>query len=252
MLLYSLFTIFVFVILYILFEKLFNSPIILSQQDLLNHILYCPDDYFSKFNETDFKVRNVSSLDEYKKKIKDSTCKPSNKILYKLKKAINIANLRIKRLSYKYKNTYYGIDLDKLNRIRWKIGIVCNDNYENGMPHTRHDVIIISSNDIYSDSLKTLSDTLVHEKIHVYQKLYGEDVELYFKLKIIKKIKKNTKSDYIPANPDIDNYTYINNKNIVYRAKYLPNATSIHDIKLPFGDDAFEHPFEEMAYELLQ
>lgn len=250
MLLNIIFIIFFFIILYILFDYSFNSILILSQDDLLNHLLHSPDDYYSKFNDIDFKVRNVNDLDEYKDKIKNSVCTPSNSIIHKLKKAIYIADSKIKRISDKYNNSYYGIDLNKLNNIRWKIGIVCNNNYENGLPHTRHDVIIISSHNIYSDSLISLSTTLVHEKIHVYQKLYKDDCDLYLKNKNFKKFKKITKSDNIRVNPDIDNYTYIDNKNRIYKAEYLPNAKTISDVRLYDNDQTFEHPLETMAIEI--
>jgi hypothetical protein len=54
--------------------------------------------------------------------------------------------------------------------IKWKIGLVDGNLYESGLPHTRFDLIIIPLkllNRIFG--MNQLINTLIHEKIHVYQ-----------------------------------------------------------------------------------
>tara|TARA_B100000900_G_C20578802_1_gene716551 strand:+ start:1383 stop:2144 length:762 start_codon:yes stop_codon:yes gene_type:complete len=245
-----LFFIFFVVIIYLLFDYNFNNIYILSENELLTHLLDNNDDYYQKFNDNDFKVRNVDNLNEYKQKIKNSVCSPDNSIILKIKKAIHIADKKIKNISNKYNHSYYGIDLNKLYNIKWKLGITCNDYYENGLPHTRNDVIIFSKNQIYNDSIHSLSKTLIHEKVHIYQKLFNDDCDLYLKNKNFKKIKKITKDDNIRVNPDIDNYIYIDNKDRIYKAEYLPNPVSISDVRLYNNQQNFEHPLEYMAIEI--
>lgn len=245
-----LFLFFFFIILYLLFDYTFNNIYILSENELLNHLLDDHDNYYTKFTDNDFKVRQVNNLNEYKEKIKNSVCTPSNSIISKLKKAIYIADKKIQKISNKYNHSYYGIDLNKLYNIKWKLGITCNDYYENGLPHTRNDVIIFSKNQIYDDSIDGLSNTLIHEKVHIYQKLFNYDCDLYLKNKNFKKIKKITKDDNIRVNPDTDNYIYIDNKDRIYKAEYLPNPVSISDVRLYNNQQRFEHPLEAMAIEI--
>ena len=63
--------------------------------------------------------------------------------------------------------------------IPWYICCTQGLSYENGVPHTRGNYIIISKEHIKNKDVNELANTLVHEKVHVYQKLYPDDVSKY-------------------------------------------------------------------------
>ena len=226
-----------------------NHIIILNKNELLNLLLKNSDNYYDKFEKKDLIVRNVNNIEEYKLKIRESVCEPPISIKNKLKKTIINANNKLLLFKEKYKH-FNNVDINKLYNIQWKVGIICNNNYENGLPHTRNNVIIISLKTIYNSSIESLSKTLIHEKVHIYQKIYKNDLSSYLKNNNFTKIKKIEENDYIRANPDTDNNIYIDNKNRIYQAKYLPNATDIKDVEMYNNDQKYEHPFELMAIEL--
>ena len=62
-----------------------------------------------------------------------------------------------------------------------KIGFVCNNNYENGLPHTRGDIIILNKNKFMINSDIKNMKTLIHEQVHVYQKKYSNELNYYLK-----------------------------------------------------------------------
>ena len=92
--------------------------------------------------------------------------------------------------------------------------------------------------------------TLVHEQVHIYQKMYPNELNYYLKKKNFKRLKKKTKYENIRANPDLDNYIYKDANNEIYRASYNENPKSIEDITYyPFNQQFYEHPNERMAIE---
>jgi hypothetical protein len=57
-------------------------------------------------------------------------------------------------------------------------------------------------------------------------------------------LKIREEKDMVRANPDLDNYIYKNNNNIIYSAKYnSTKPSSIVDIKYDDGTQSSEHPF---------
>ena len=90
--------------------------------------------------------------------------------------------------------------------------------------------------------------TLMHEKVHIYQKIYKDHVEKYIKMNNFIKIKERSSSDNIRANPDLDNWIYKDSNNNIYQAIYNNKPSSVEDITyLPFNSQSYEHPFEKMA-----
>ena len=128
------------------------------------------DNYYDRFTELDLKVRNVNSCEEYKTKI-INVCYECNSIEYtKILLCINKVNNVLKKYNIN------GFDGEKASMIKWKIGVISGNIYENGLPHTRGDIIIIPKNILNSYRLKNI---LLHEKIHIYQKLFPNDIQQY-------------------------------------------------------------------------
>jgi hypothetical protein len=94
-------------------------------------------------------------------------------------------------------------------------------------------------------SSRNLFSTLVHEKVHLYQKKYPKHVELYLSEKGFERVRKREEKDRIRTNPDIDEWIYKKGNRVykyVYRSAY---PTSIEDV-----DGKYEHPHEDMAEEI--
>ena len=231
-----LFIIAFFLILFVIAYFFFDTDIhYLTKDELYAHLIENKDGYYDRFHKNDLKVRNVTSVSQYLEKIKDSVCNVPPDLQEKLTTAIKQVN-QAKEVK--------GIDMDLFLQIPWKIGCVRNKKYENGLPHTRGQVIILPLT-VDERSMTSLCRLLMHEKVHVYQKLYPERVQKYFETKGIRPIKKtNFQNAAIPANPDIDDSLFQN-----YGAWYENTPTHFEDVQYVGGSHKREHPLEEMAYE---
>jgi hypothetical protein len=237
MLHYIIFFIFFYIIFNYCKENFLGNIKILSKNELLDIILN-NDKYYSTFNSSDLHVRNVENIDEYKKNIIKAPITINYYEEYLIRKCIN----KIINILENYDTI--GFNGQRANKILWTIGIIDNNIYEDGLPHTINNIIIIPKSLIYSNNLKS---TLIHELVHVYQKQYPEDVNQYLKyynFKIIQKPNLN-----IRANPDTDNNIYIDNNNNMMLCVYNDNPKSIMDVTYyPTNNPSSEHPFELMAY----
>jgi hypothetical protein len=195
--------------------------------------------YYDTFYENDFKVRNVKNINEYIKKIENSVTDFTEKEMLLLANAAIKADDIIKTINYNY------FDGNKAAKIIWKFGLTRGRDYEEGLPHTIKDTIMLNRND--NININILVRILIHEKVHIYQKMYPDDYKLYLKEKKFEVIKKRESSDNIRANPDIDMYIYKKNGKI-YSTTYKNNPTSITDTNQ--NNQYYEHPCETMAIEL--
>jgi hypothetical protein len=219
----------------------------LSKEKTIKNLLNNNDGYFDKFFKKDLEVRNVSSIDEYKAIIKKCTCNFNNDEQDKIKQAIRNITQKINNIQNNY---YKNINIKKLNQIPWVIGLICNNKYENGLPHTRNHIILLSREKMNYYSMNKLEKTLIHEKIHIYQKKHPEEVNAYLDNMGFQKIKIREKNDNIRANPDLDNYIYQDKDHNTYKAVYNTNASTLEDITYyPYDKQNWEHPHEKMAIE---
>lgn len=212
----------------------------LNNYELYN-LLEKNNEYYDTFNNYDFKVRSIVNIPNYIDIISNSVSDFTNVEKDILTRAINMANIRLRKINLPYFDGKVAAD------IVWKLGITKNNNYENGYPHTIHDTIILSrTNNI---NINSLVNTLVHEKVHIYQKKYYEQYLLYLKENNFNIIRKKLDSDNIRANPDTyyDNYIYSKN-NQIYIMQYNINPTSIGDTIQ--RNQYYEHPLETMAIEI--
>lgn len=249
---FNAFSIFILVaIIVVLFHNNYNNSNlkILSKKELRDIIINDDDDYYKTFTNNDLQVRNVNDIEEYKSIIKDSVCIPKSSAINKIKKSVKLADDKIKKLIEDNDGYYDHVDLNKLYNIKWKIGFICNNNYENGLPHTRDDVIVFPLEMVYNYSISTICSTLIHEKVHVYQKTFKKETQEYLEKNNFKKIKTREKSDNIRANPDMDDSVYSDGR-MIYAAKYLENPENISDVRLYKNSQIYEHPFEKMAINL--
>jgi hypothetical protein len=219
----------------------------LNKNDLYDILSKDDDNYYKTFFDYDLYARNIKNTDEYKQKIKESVINLTEKQKNKLIECCNRVDEKLKNINFD------GFDGLKASNIMWKIGAIKGKSYENGLPHTRKYIIVLPIEKINLKTPEQLCKLLCHEKVHVYQKKYKENIDKYLKKNNITILKIREKKDMIRSNPDLDNNVYINNNNnIIYSAKYnSTKPSSIIDIKYNNdGTQSSEHPFEKMAIDI--
>lgn len=139
------------------------------------------------------------------------------------------------------------IDPIILARIKWKLAFTKGKSYENGFPHTRMDIIFMSDAFFESDWI-TQASTLLHEKIHVYQRLnkgtFRQALKRFGYIPSIKRVNLYK----LRANPDVDEWIYAAPNGDLLGAVYSNDRPkSISDI-IYLSNSHDEHPFEYVAY----
>jgi hypothetical protein len=219
-----------------------NNITFLSKNELENILISDNDNFYKKFNKIDFNLRKINNISEYLVKIKNSVNEFTDNEKMEFLKKIKYIDEKISKINLPWLNG------QKFANIPWKLGSVIGYEYENGLPHTRGDVIIIPKEYLKKHNFIR---TMIHEKVHVYQKLYPEDVDIFLKLNNFKKIRKVVESDMIRVNMDIDDWLYEDKNGNEYKAVFNKNPTDIQDVTFsPCNSQLCEHPFEKMAIEI--
>jgi hypothetical protein len=152
--------------------------------------------YFVKMTPTDLVARNSNSINEYKKTYKSSL----KTFTYNEKNNLNKLILQINNKINKY---------TKITNIPWKLAKISNE-IELSFPHTLEDVIIITDR-FFEMPFEQQKITLLHEKIHIYQRLFPIETE-YFIMNILDyQIKKENIEEYKLLkrnNPDLNDLVY--------------------------------------------
>jgi len=230
------------------------EPIFLKKKETCDILQKDIDNFYSTFSKLDLEVRKVKNVDEYINKVIPNSVEDFDE---KLKEKIRKCIYKINKKFPKFKNKYSYLDIDKFLNIPWKIGLF-NKLYECGLPHTRKEYIFLPKDRSSNKSELELLGTLVHEKIHVYQKLYPNDIELFLKENNFKIYKpyleyKRNENTRVNANPDIDKWTYYkdNDSNKIFHCQYNEDPKSISDKTCyPENNSKNEHPLEMMAIKL--
>ena len=227
------------------YEKFNNKIVFLTDSELYKILEKDSDNYYKTFFENDFYSRKVKTIDEYIELIKSSPTNFNDYEKTKLIKCIKEADIFFENIFFEW------FDGKKAITIPWNLGMVKNKLYENGLPHTRNNIIIISKENVNNFTELKLIKTLIHEKVHIYQKIYKNDITNYLKKNNFIKYKKKNNLDNIRSNPDLDNWIYKDSNNNILKAVYNNNPSSIEDIKyLPINNQTYEHPYEKMAIEI--
>ena len=187
-----------------------TSNIYLSPTEAYNNIER--SNYINNFTKMDVKVRGCHTIIECKKVYEQNMGDFTDSEKAILEENVKVANEKIKIL----KNLY---------NVPWKFAKT-TEKIDNGLPHTHQDTIYFSNLYFKNPSISTL----IHEKIHLYQK--SKPIESYnlYKLYGYERINK-THDKMRRSNPDLDEYDYIKDGKVVYSV-YKNNATKLTDIKL--------------------
>jgi hypothetical protein len=148
---------------------------------------------------------------------------------------IGEANKRLENLSLNF------------NAIDWHLCFFKGINYEDGLAHTRFNIIFLPASKILTISDEQLTRLLVHEKIHVMQKFLPFDSFITNFMKNFSVVGHRYYVDkFIRCNPDLDDFVYKNDKGEIMKFVYASDRpSSLFDI---VKKSQYEHPYEEMAY----
>jgi hypothetical protein len=210
------------------------------------------DDYYDSFSALDLRARGVSSVSEYLKRI-ESSC-----ILRKhdLDNAESTIRQCLKQVDWEKvirNNTW--INMGRLRALPWKIGLTSEGSegtYEYGLPHSRGDIIIIPVSHCGKGKEDELLDTLMHEQLHVYQKMYPEDFQKYLDSEGFVRHCKRKDIQNVAANPDADEWVYSKDGEIFvgqYSGDRAPFGANYKSVTFkPINHPRFDCPQEYAVY----
>lgn len=245
---------FIIIILIILLRKILKKNYYFyNTKETRQFLLKDNDKYIANMSNIDIYARKCKNKTDYLNKIAECSSSFSLKEIKILKKYIKIAD----NFFYNYNNIINGKEL--LN-IKWIFAITdkSKDNfeYEEGFPHTRENIIFLTKKILASLQDKELNTEiitiLIHEKIHIYQRLNKNKMDdIIKKMGFIKIDNDNNKNKlYKRTNPDItdDVYYDIISKKILFF--YYNSSTPKHINDINMQNYSLEHPYEKMAYEI--
>lgn len=202
-----------------------------------------PDGYVKNMSPTDLYARKVSSAEKYVRRAQDSAIDFTPEQKLRFNEACTNADAFFERVGHDLP-----ISATKLVQIPWVLAMTKGETYEDGMPHTRSNIIFLSS--YINEQPQELVRTMIHEKIHIYQRLYPEEMAQILAKHGFQRWKMRMGIPRIRANPDVDPWVYLNrDQSAPMMALYTSDQpSSISDVFLE--DAAFEHPYEFIAYEI--
>ena len=170
--------------------------------------------YLKQFNDKDMEIRKCYNYKSCEKLYENNLIKFNNDNKKELQRLIKLCNEKL----IKYKSLY---------NIPWKL-CKTTTKLEEGMPHTHTDIIFLSET-----FFKKLNDnskivTLIHEKLHVYQRIYKEKTQKLYNNFNFSKVPKK-KINLRRTNPDLDSFDYNYNGVLIY-SEYQDDAKSLTDV----------------------
>lgn len=130
--------------------------------------------------------------------------------------------------------------------------------YEQGFPHTRENVIFVGPSfiptTIFYKDVFAICSTLIHEKIHVYQRLYSDRFTKWlFEMGYQKMMKRNW-SPLTRSNPDLDSWMYRHPTGKIMHNNYNSltplGISDVSSVDEGLVGSMYEHPNEEIAYKI--
>jgi len=195
----------------------------MTYKDTANFLAKDNDGYVRNLTELDLLARNVKTHIDYLNNIDDTTISFTEDEKKLLVKCANNADKYL--MDEKFAELKYGKHLDgkEIAGIKWVFANTYANyskdvikEYEQGLPHTRENIILLSKNVLKYNELD-LTSTLIHEKIHIYQRYNPELFDKIIKEMGLKELDKKSfrHAKYIRSNPDTNNKLYYYPKDAV-------------------------------------
>lgn len=234
---------------------------IMSPQQTAQFLLEDRDKYAASLSRADLSARRASSAEAYKAAAARAAMNalPSRRDLERVVRGAEDADAFF---ASRLKRDYDGIDGADLAALPWVIAFTKGSAYEDGLPHTRGDIIFLSL-DHLPQSSDALAATLVHEKVHVYQRAHGEVMRKWLQLRGYEATRERTASAALPhyrSNPDTNGWSYrqchagrAGSPRACGKEMGAPYSSErparITDVVVG-SDGPSEHPYEKMAYDV--
>jgi hypothetical protein len=203
-----------------------------------------PDEYVHTFNQWDLIARKVETFQDYINKITHATMNFSDDEKKRLTAAAKDADKFFSELKID------GIDCEEIQLIPWVIALTHDKEYEEGLPHTRANIVFLSSS--INHNHKNLVKTLIHEKVHIYQRNFAQHMIAFIQQHGYTYWKQRSGVPRIRSNPDLDEWIYFNPQTQKPMAFYYvsDNPQNINDVDA--HAEVYEHPYEEIAYKIAE
>jgi hypothetical protein len=228
----------------------------LKPQDAIDTIYNSP--YFKRMTPVDLYARRANDWVEYRQRYFDNIREVPMEQRPAILEAVGKANNLLARYP-------------KLRDIRWRIAI---QDLEAMLPHTLQDIIFLPSKPV------DLVNVLIHEKIHIYQRLYPQDVDRlliqrwgFYPIRGFGELNgsPNPLKPPFPIerslnllnlrllrnNPDLDDRVWTYNDKVISTIYLSETPKSILAARPVSRNESFSpliaetgHPYEIMAYEL--
>jgi hypothetical protein len=226
-------------------EKFENSKIhFMTKQELMDFFKADKDDYIKNLSKYDYMALKADDGSDYLNKITNAASDFTDQEKEKLTKACEEADrfiLNMKPIKY--------VNKEKLYNLKWIVGKTVGRAYEDGYPHTRIDKIFIPDR-LLKLPLKEITRTMLHEKVHVYSRMFPEEMDKWLKYNGYRRHRMFKEYPLGRSNPDVDGYVYIDpegNETLAQFNTLTPKG--IDDAVYPGKYDyKAEHPNETLAY----
>jgi hypothetical protein len=152
--------------------------------------------------------------------------------------------------NFEWKNI---LNCNIISKLPWKFSLTRrydNFEYEEGLPHTRKDVIFLSTN-VMNMNKQDLVNILIHEKIHIFQRINQNQMKIIVnQMGFV--VSENISENLLKlkrSNPDISDKIFSDKTSSrIYLCTYASESPKgINDAN---SSMVFEHPYEKMAYEI--
>lgn len=226
-----------------------NENLFFTKEETQDFLKADEDNFVNNLDSINKKARNVNNIYTYFDKIIESAENFSIEDKELLQKVINNAEEMMLKVPYK-KLRQYGIDLERLRMLKGlKFALTKDKIYENGFPHTRQNVIFLSTDylDKNRNEFKKVLKTIIHEIVHIYQRNNGKTYDSFLKEQFWIIVDKPKDIQNRRMNPDLDLNVWEKNDR-VYLARFSSsNPKNLHDIDIA-EESQYEHPYEFYAY----
>lgn len=212
----------------------------LRREDTARFLKSDPDGYVAAMSPLDLYARSVSTGAEYTERAAGA----AGDFTVAERVRVTLAAQEADRFLERHCSLL--LDGGRLAGMPWILALTRGGVYEEGMPHTRTNTIFLSDAALKRDLVRTL----IHEKVHVYQRAYPEEMAQILERRGFRRWKMRMGEPRVRANPDLDPYIYIDPRTREPMvARYTTDRpSSIQDVELSHA--AFEHPLESIAYEI--
>jgi hypothetical protein len=225
-----------------------NNIYFMNTEETKQFLLKDEDGYVRNLSKYDIYARHVKTNKEYLDNISKAASSFTKDEIARIIKCSYDADIFFKNL---YIKKYKEIKGNDIATIKWIYAITDNNIYEEGLPHTRINIVFLSKN-IFKNTDNDLTNTLIHEKIHIYQRyntnLFNRILASMNYSIVDRSLIEN--NHLIRSNPDVNNYMYIdNNTKKIFICLYRNEKPSgINDVII--NNYSIEHPYEMIAYDI--